>query len=173
LASAETLLAVDHLLNADSCSLSKCAKPSGELIVVALCKLYKAGDASVPFASKLHLGKLCPSKAKFFGCLLVQARIQSRAALLKKKFLTTAEAVCPICSAANGDASPDARLPNVSGAQSVHGSSLMRMSNACMSSPAWLPGGIRRPSLSYAAGTSGNTKTMSPSVVTVPASGAY
>jgi hypothetical protein len=42
-----------------------------------------------------------PTKAKFFAWLLVQSRIQSRAALLKKTILTAAEATCPICGAAS------------------------------------------------------------------------
>jgi hypothetical protein len=36
---------------------------------------------------------------KFFMCLLVQSRIQSRAALLTKKIIQPADAHCPICSA--------------------------------------------------------------------------
>jgi hypothetical protein len=40
-----------------------------------------------------------PSKAKFFAWLLVQARVQSRASLLKNHIIVESEAACPICNA--------------------------------------------------------------------------
>jgi hypothetical protein len=73
-----------------------CAKRTGELAVGELYKLMELGGVDVPFADFVW-GGFAPSKAKFFAWLLVQSRIQSRAALFKKHVLSEDEAICPIC----------------------------------------------------------------------------
>jgi hypothetical protein len=73
-----------------------CAKRTGELAVGELYKLMQFGGVDAPFADFVW-GGFAPSKAKFFAWLLVQSRIQSRAALFKKHVLSEEEALCPIC----------------------------------------------------------------------------
>ncbi|KAK1667451.1 hypothetical protein QYE76_055610 [Lolium multiflorum] len=80
----------------DSRVLTMCAKRTGELAVGVLYKLMQFGGVDVPFADFVW-GGFAPSKAKFFAWLLVQSRIQSRAALFKKHVLSEEEALCPIC----------------------------------------------------------------------------
>jgi hypothetical protein len=80
----------------DSRILTMCAKRTGELAVGELYKLMQFGGVDAPFADFVW-GGFAPSKAKFFAWLLVQSRIQSRAALFKKHVLSEEEALCPIC----------------------------------------------------------------------------
>jgi hypothetical protein len=46
-----------------------------------------------------------PSKVRFFAWLLTKARIPSRSSLLRKRILTAAEAVCPVCASSEETAS--------------------------------------------------------------------
>jgi hypothetical protein len=75
----------------DSRALTRCAKTNGELDVGALYRLRMFGDELAPFAWFVWEG-FAPSKAKFFAWLLIQSRIQSRAALLKKQALSARSA---------------------------------------------------------------------------------
>jgi hypothetical protein len=88
----------------DTHSLRLCSRKNGELSVAALYKLVLGGATVVPFAAFVW-ENFAPTKAKFFAWLLVQDKIQSRAALLRKNMLTAAEAGSPICGAATKDAS--------------------------------------------------------------------
>jgi hypothetical protein len=76
-------------------ALARCAKPCGGIDTGALYRLWHFGGAVDPFVWE----NAAPSKVRFFGWLLVQARIPSRASLLKKGILSTVEACCPICQA--------------------------------------------------------------------------
>jgi hypothetical protein len=82
----------------DSRTLIRCAKKGGDLDVGALYALLLTGGVTVPYANFVW-DSYAPSKEKFFAWLLVCARIQSRAALLRKHILTAEEAGCAICSA--------------------------------------------------------------------------
>jgi hypothetical protein len=64
----------------DTRTLSQCAKRNDELQVAALYKLSFGGHAVAPFASFIW-DSFAPLKARFFCWLLVQDKIQSRAAL--------------------------------------------------------------------------------------------
>jgi hypothetical protein len=67
----------------------------------ALRQLYKLctfGGVEAAFAEFVWRS-YAPSKVKFFMWLLVQSRIQSRAALLAKKIIQPVDAHCAICSA--------------------------------------------------------------------------
>jgi hypothetical protein len=88
----------------DTHSLRLCSKKAGELSVAALYQLVMGGAVVVPFTAFVW-ENFAPSKAKFFIWLLIQNKIQSWAALLRKNMLTPEEAVCPICGAATEDAS--------------------------------------------------------------------
>jgi hypothetical protein len=105
LASADALLGAIRLSDGDdSRYLTRCAKKGGELHAVALYKLsFDMGNVA-PFAAFVW-GSYAPSKAKFFCWLLVQNKIQSRAALHKKHVLSAANAGCAICHAPSEDAS--------------------------------------------------------------------
>jgi hypothetical protein len=99
------MLAHVHLLDSsDSRSLRLYTKMNGDLSVAALYKLAMGTAAAASF-SKFVWENYALSKAKFFDWILVQEKIQSRAMLLRKKMLTPAEAVCPICLAETEDAS--------------------------------------------------------------------
>jgi hypothetical protein len=105
LASADALLGAIRLSDGDdSRSLSRCAKKGGELHAAALYKLSFDMSSVAPFAAFVW-GSYAPSKAKFFCWLLVQNKIQSRAALHKKNVLSAANADCAICHAPSEDAS--------------------------------------------------------------------
>jgi hypothetical protein len=88
---------------ADTHSLARCGKPNGDLRVSNLYKLCSLGGVEAPFGSFIW-GGFAPSRVKFFGWLLVQSRIQCRAALLKKKIILPEEDICPICTAPHEDA---------------------------------------------------------------------
>ncbi|CAM0878679.1 unnamed protein product [Alopecurus aequalis] len=88
-----------RLTNVEDCRrLTRCAKKAGALDVGTLYRLHQFGGVEAPFVAFVCEG-FTPSKAKFFAWLLVHSRIQSRAALLKKKILSAEEALCPICNA--------------------------------------------------------------------------
>lgn len=70
--------------------------PDGGLDTGALYRLCRFGGVVAPFANFVWENS-APSKVRFFGWLLVQDRILSRASLLKKHILALTEAVCPIC----------------------------------------------------------------------------
>jgi hypothetical protein len=80
-------------------ALARCGKREGALSVADLDKLCSLGGVDAPFAAFVW-ESFVPSKVKSFSCLLVQSRLQCRAALL-----LPADAVCPICSAACKSAS--------------------------------------------------------------------
>ncbi|KAK1601494.1 hypothetical protein QYE76_017086 [Lolium multiflorum] len=91
------LLATVQLSDApDSRSLVRCFKKGGDLAVGDLYSLLLTGGIAAPYASFVW-DSFAPSKAKFFAWLLLHARIQSRAALLRKHILTAEEAGCDIC----------------------------------------------------------------------------
>ncbi|CAM0881391.1 unnamed protein product [Alopecurus aequalis] len=99
LACVSPLVAAVHLSGAaDTRVLTHCRKKGGALDVGSLYRLNLFGGVDAPFAAFVW-GGFAPSKAKFFAWLLVHSRMQSRSALLKKKILTEAEALCPICAA--------------------------------------------------------------------------
>jgi hypothetical protein len=77
--------------------LSRCRKKSGNLDTSAFYKLRTWGGVEVPYHAFVWKN-FAPSKVQFFAWLLSRSRVQSRAALLKKKILSAAEAGCPICS---------------------------------------------------------------------------
>jgi hypothetical protein len=80
----------------DSRSLIRCSKKGGELAVGDLYSLLLTSGIAAPYASFVW-DSFAPSKAKFFAWLLLRARIQSRAALLRKHILTAEEAGCDMC----------------------------------------------------------------------------
>jgi hypothetical protein len=87
------ILAPARLTNLpDTRSLRLCSKNAGELSVAALYQLVMGGAAVFPFTTFVW-ENFAPTKAKFFIWLLVQDKIQSRAALLWKNMLT-AVVVC-------------------------------------------------------------------------------
>jgi hypothetical protein len=81
---------------ADRWTLRRCHKRGGALDVGALYHLCMFGGVEASFAPFVWENS-APSKVRVFAWLLVQARILSRASLLKKKILTAVEAVYPIC----------------------------------------------------------------------------
>jgi hypothetical protein len=94
-----TRIATVSLTNTtDLRALRRCMKCSGELSISELYKLCTFGGVEAAFAEFVWKN-YAPSKVKFFMWLLVQSRIQSRAALLAKKIIQPADAHCPICSA--------------------------------------------------------------------------
>jgi hypothetical protein len=99
LAAVNTCIATVSLTTTtDLHALKRCMKRSGELSVSELYKLCTFGGIEAAF-TEFVWRSYAPSKVKFFMCLLVQSRIQSRAALLAKKIIQPADAHCPICSA--------------------------------------------------------------------------
>jgi hypothetical protein len=83
----------------DSRLLVRCFKKGGALAVCELYTLLLTGGVTAPYASFVW-ESFAPSKAKFFAWLLMRARIQSRAALLRRHILTADEAGCEICGEA-------------------------------------------------------------------------
>jgi hypothetical protein len=81
---------------ADWWALRHCHKRGGALDVGSLYRMCMFGGVDASFAPYVWENS-APSKVRVFAWLLVQARILSRASLLKKKILSAAEAVCPIC----------------------------------------------------------------------------
>jgi hypothetical protein len=81
---------------ADRWALRHCHKRGGALDVGALYRMCMFGGVDASFAPYIWENS-APSKVRVFPWLLVQARILLRASLLKKKILSAAEAVCPIC----------------------------------------------------------------------------
>jgi hypothetical protein len=84
-------------------SLVRCRKRTGALDTGALdtgafYKLRSFGGVEAPFYSFVWQNK-APSRVKFFAWLLSKRRVQSRAALLRKRILTAVEASCPVCLA--------------------------------------------------------------------------
>jgi hypothetical protein len=116
LVAVELLLVAVRLTGAaDTRSLTRCCKPNGDLRVSDLYKLCSLGGVEAPFCSFIW-GGFAPSRVKFFGWLLIQSRIQCRAALRKKKIILPEEDICPICSAPHEDATHVAlRCPFASG----------------------------------------------------------
>ena len=95
------LMLADTMLS-DACDvrvLTRCKKKTGALDAAEFYKLRTWGGVDAPFFGFVWRNH-APSKVRFFAWLLSKSRIQSRSALLKKKVLTAAETICPLCGAA-------------------------------------------------------------------------
>jgi hypothetical protein len=79
-------------------SLVRCHKRTGALDSGGFYKLRSFGGVEAPSYSFVWQNR-APSRVKFFAWLLSRCRVQSRAALLRKRILTAAEACCPVCLA--------------------------------------------------------------------------
>uniref|UniRef100_A0ACD5XLI3 Uncharacterized protein n=1 Tax=Avena sativa TaxID=4498 RepID=A0ACD5XLI3_AVESA len=104
LAHLSVLLADCSLTEApDRWELRRCAKANGQLDAAALYRLCTWGGVSAPFHNFVWTN-WAPSKVQFFAWLLVQARVQSRSALVKKNILWTEDGFCPCCAHPSEDA---------------------------------------------------------------------
>ncbi|KAM0859294.1 hypothetical protein ACQ4PT_047293 [Festuca glaucescens] len=83
---------------ADTRVLTRCRKRLGGLDASAMYKLRSWGGVDAPSHDFVWKNS-APSKVQFFAWPLTKARVQSRAALLRKNILSAAEAGCPICQA--------------------------------------------------------------------------
>jgi hypothetical protein len=79
---------------ADTRVLTRCRKRLGGLDASVMYKLHSWGGVDAP-SHDLVWKNSAPSQVQFFAWLLTRARVQSRAALLRKNILSAAEAGCP------------------------------------------------------------------------------
>jgi hypothetical protein len=80
----------------DSRTLTRCRRKDGALDASALYKLRTWGGVDAPFYSFMWENH-APPRDRFFAWLMSRSRVPSRSSLLRKKVLTAAEAVCPMC----------------------------------------------------------------------------
>jgi hypothetical protein len=149
----------------DSRALAWCDKTNGELDVGALYRLRMFGSVLAPFAWFVWEG-FAPSKAKFFAWLLIQSRIQGRAA-------EKAGVICPDCRGDRETASTSfSTAPSHAASRTRSGGSSARTPMCPTCIPRHAPGvrlGHGIDFHDFAAGISGNTEMVWFSAVTGPA----